>query len=320
MSTGRSIHAVPSITPSPREGIEDGPRLRADPLGLSNWQMTQKTAHPCQPAAQASQPSLSTVAGLASAAPIRTSFGLVCGAARSRFTGVPAKKATRRAARPCRRSCSSRQKARGCAEDDEGKLTCPTFKIASAAQPAGLTGCSTQWRAARPSGEGPKTPRKREPTPRKLAKTPSAAASIRAATTMLFQLLALAPPRLSKASDRGNIAAGCSRPLRTKLPSDHEWADVRADDVPTSARTQIEALVIKAAMAEGLRPSVENLPRDGSLIRRERVDQDSGARSIEWLGRKSFIADMGRESQLVARIADPRRGIVHWGEPLHHMR
>src|SRR5271166_3224110 len=29
VSTGRSIHAVPSITPSPREGIEDGPRLRA---------------------------------------------------------------------------------------------------------------------------------------------------------------------------------------------------------------------------------------------------------------------------------------------------
>ena len=108
--------------------------------------------------------------------------------------------------------------------------------------------------------------------------------------------------------------------LRTKLPSDHEWADVRADDVPASARTQIEALVIKAAMAEGLKPSPENLPRDGSLIRRERTDQDTGARSIEWLGRRSFIADMGRESQLVARIADPRRGIVHWGEPLHHMR
>jgi hypothetical protein len=35
---------VPSITPSPREGIEDGPRLRADPLGLSNWQMTQRTS------------------------------------------------------------------------------------------------------------------------------------------------------------------------------------------------------------------------------------------------------------------------------------
>ena len=28
MSTGRSIHAVPSITPSLREAIEEGPRLR----------------------------------------------------------------------------------------------------------------------------------------------------------------------------------------------------------------------------------------------------------------------------------------------------
>ena len=44
VSTGRSIHAVPSITPSPKEGIEVKPRLPTDPLGLSNWQMTQKTA------------------------------------------------------------------------------------------------------------------------------------------------------------------------------------------------------------------------------------------------------------------------------------
>ena len=40
----KPIHAVSSISPSLREGIEDKPRLRADPLGLSNWQMTQKTA------------------------------------------------------------------------------------------------------------------------------------------------------------------------------------------------------------------------------------------------------------------------------------
>ena len=43
MSTGRSIHAVPSITPSLREEIEDGLRLRADRLGLSN-RLSQKTA------------------------------------------------------------------------------------------------------------------------------------------------------------------------------------------------------------------------------------------------------------------------------------
>jgi hypothetical protein len=40
----KPIHAVSSISPSLREGIDDGPRLRADPLGLSNWQMTQRTA------------------------------------------------------------------------------------------------------------------------------------------------------------------------------------------------------------------------------------------------------------------------------------
>jgi hypothetical protein len=107
--------------------------------------------------------------------------------------------------------------------------------------------------------------------------------------------------------------------LRNKLPSDHEWADVRADDVPASARTQIEALVIKAAMAEGLRPSAENLPPSG-LVRRERTDQDTGAKSIEFLGRRSFIADMGRQSQYVHRIVNPRTGAVLHGEPLHCVR
>ena len=38
VSTGRSIHAVPSITPSPREGIEDGPRL---PVGAAGYPHSQ---------------------------------------------------------------------------------------------------------------------------------------------------------------------------------------------------------------------------------------------------------------------------------------
>ena len=37
VSTGRSIHAVPSITPSPREGIEVGPRLRVRTPFQSRW-------------------------------------------------------------------------------------------------------------------------------------------------------------------------------------------------------------------------------------------------------------------------------------------
>ena len=108
--------------------------------------------------------------------------------------------------------------------------------------------------------------------------------------------------------------------LRNKLPTSNEWFDVRADDIPPSARSQIEAMVISAAMREGMRPSPENLPRDGSLVRRERTDQDTGARSVEWLGRKSFIADMGRQSQYVHRILNPRTGAVLHGDPLHYVR
>jgi hypothetical protein len=100
--------------------------------------------------------------------------------------------------------------------------------------------------------------------------------------------------------------------LRRRLPSSNEWASTRADDIPPSAASQIEAMVIKAAMAEGLRPSAENLPRDGSLLRRERTDEH-GARSVEWMGRESFIKQMGREGGRVLRICDPRTGIVHWG-------
>jgi hypothetical protein len=52
--------------------------------------------------------------------------------------------------------------------------------------------------------------------------------------------------------------------LRRRLPDGHEWASTRADDIPPSARATIEAMVISAAKAEGLKPSPENLPRDGS--------------------------------------------------------
>jgi hypothetical protein len=107
--------------------------------------------------------------------------------------------------------------------------------------------------------------------------------------------------------------------LRNKLPTSNEWSGVRADDVPASARNQIEAFVIKAAMAEGLRPSPENLPPNGELIRRERTDEH-GARSVEWLGRESFIKSLSRPGSYVRRIVDPRTHVVHFGEPLRYER
>ena len=104
--------------------------------------------------------------------------------------------------------------------------------------------------------------------------------------------------------------------LRRKLPSDHSLADVYADDLSDPiARNNFEKMLIEAAMAEAAKPSAENLPRDGSLIRRDLVDETTGSRTINWHGSRSFIADMGRPSQLVLRFIDPRKGIVIMGEP-----
>ena len=68
-------------------------------------------------------------------------------------------------------------------------------------------------------------------------------------------------------------------------------------------------------MAEGLKPSSENLPRDGTLVRRDLTDGMTGAKSINWMGRESFIKQMGREGQRVVRFIDPRTQNVIMGLP-----
>jgi hypothetical protein len=103
--------------------------------------------------------------------------------------------------------------------------------------------------------------------------------------------------------------------LRKKLPSGHDLSTVRADDIPAGdAARNFERMMISAALAEGLKPSPENLPRDGSLIRRERTD-DLGTRSIEWLGNESFIRGLNREGQRVLRFIDPKTQNVLHGLP-----
>ena len=103
--------------------------------------------------------------------------------------------------------------------------------------------------------------------------------------------------------------------LMRRLPDSHELQGVRADDLPTGkAFDNFEAMLLEAAKAEGLRPSFDNLPSDGELISRTRVD-DMGQKSIHWYGRKSFIADMGRPGQPVERIIDPKTRSVLWGAP-----
>jgi hypothetical protein len=59
----------------------------------------------------------------------------------------------------------------------------------------------------------------------------------------------------------------------------------------------IERLVLEAAQQEGEKPSFDNLPSDGSLVARHRVDADTGSKVTEFYGKRSFIADMGKAGQ-----------------------
>lgn len=75
-----------------------------------------------------------------------------------------------------------------------------------------------------------------------------------------------------------------------------------------------EKLPLEAAALEGSRPSIANLPPDGSMVERHRVD-DMGQRMTVFFGRESFIKSLGRPGRKVVRIVDARSGNAIWGAP-----
>jgi hypothetical protein len=103
--------------------------------------------------------------------------------------------------------------------------------------------------------------------------------------------------------------------LMRRLPDNHDLQGIRADDMPSgTAFDNFEAMLLTAALAEGLKPSFDNLPVSGELISRIREDDQTGEKSINWYGRRSFIADLSRGGQRVARICHPVHGVLY-GEP-----
>jgi hypothetical protein len=108
--------------------------------------------------------------------------------------------------------------------------------------------------------------------------------------------------------------------LRRKLPGGHDLAGVRADDLPTGpAFVHFKAQVIEAAQQEGEKPSFENLPDDG-MVMRTRTDANTGTKFNEFFGKRSYIADMGRKGRRVAAIIDRNSGNCIWGTPLRQAR
>ena len=77
------------------------------------------------------------------------------------------------------------------------------------------------------------------------------------------------------------------------------WRASGSDDISSQPIVfgNFEAMLLQAATAEGERPSIDNLPSDGSLVSRVRTD-DMGEKSINWYGRSSFIADMSRNERM----------------------
>jgi hypothetical protein len=110
--------------------------------------------------------------------------------------------------------------------------------------------------------------------------------------------------------------------LQRKLPDGHELADLRADDIGNLSPTafaHFEGRLLEEALREGQTPSFENLPADGSLVARHRVDSVTGEKSTMFYGRRSFIADMNRSGQRVVRFVDRNTGSILWGAPFEKM-
>ena len=135
-----------------------------------------------------------------------------------------------------------------------------------------------------------------------------------------FRGFGLEPRRRSTANTRHAIAAGCSAGYSASCPTTM-ISGVRADELPTGKTyLNFEQMVVDAAKLEGERPSVDNLPKDGTLVARTRTDSSNGQKFVEYFGRHSFIADMGRPARRVLNIRNPRDNTVLLGRPLEQAR
>ena len=81
------------------------------------------------------------------------------------------------------------------------------------------------------------------------------------------------PQARRRRTSRKISGSGLFNRLVRKLPEGHTWSDTRADDLPLGpAMDKIEQMILEAAKLEGENPSIENLPEDGTIIERTRLD------------------------------------------------
>jgi hypothetical protein len=121
------------------------------------------------------------------------------------------------------------------------------------------------------------------------------------------------PPR--DGEDPDDFRCRLFRRLLKRLPDDHSLQGIDPSELPATALNNLEEQLIRDAAAEGANPSEANLPPDGSMISRARVDADTGSKTTEFFGKRSFIADLTRPGRKVLRLIDPASGRVLLGAP-----
>ena len=177
--------------------------------------------------------------------------------------------------------------------------------------------CERSYAVKRPNWRS-RTPNVSAKPPTERAGTPSAAGKFRPPTATASPRLGPRFRRRSTMNCPSEYRRRLFGRLQCKLPSDHSLADIRSDDLRALTKAAFEIFerqMLDAAKQEGERPSASNLPADGSLISRTRVDPDTGEKHIDWYGARSFIADMSRGGRRVLRFLNPRDGSVLMGPP-----
>jgi hypothetical protein len=84
--------------------------------------------------------------------------------------------------------------------------------------------------------------------------------------------------------------------VQRKLPNSSDLASIRADELDQlsgKVMSNFERQLFAEAAREAAKPSVENLPPNGDLVRRVLTDEATGAKTVEFHGTESFIKQMG---------------------------
>jgi hypothetical protein len=154
-------------------------------------------------------------------------------------------------------------------------------------------------------------------------------ADVRAAYQPVFASFGEHPPMPESGASPESFRRKLMRTIRTKLsPWDNRKIDgsTRVADMARlhgidkrldgQALDNFESMMLRAGGLQAEAPHESTLPETGHVAR-QRVDPQTGVKSTEWFGRRSFIHDMYAPAPKIARIIDPTPPYprVIWGAP-----